>query len=560
MGNFQAKVKRIDALGQQERVTKHGTKFTVSKPGNSWFSKGSEVDFHITRDAIEKLIDLAAAQNPEIGGLGFGLHDKLGVDTVELDKKGSQRASNVVYANDGVWCNDRQQHYLHSVPMRTMNMAWHTHPGTMGSPSGKVGRALGDMGMFEEFFKLNEWMQVLYCPILTHGYAGNGDLSINLNPWVCVRDANEPCGFKIGLGKVIVHKNSSTLPAAMFNPVWEASVEINKQTISRKPLIESTPSVSTGQDIEMYISRIEGVVSSRFRGKTILCIGTGGGSYFVEKLVRYMPKKVILIDPDVVSISNLSRTNFTFSDAKNERKKTDALRERLHQINPFVEVDSYSSTMADMPEAQARGIAFEADLIVEGTDNFASKKLTNELARGLRKPALYIGVHAGAKSGRLIWSYPGISPCYECAAHDRYMAAAANSAVDLDAQRGSVVDIQLIDMTSLRVALAMLEAGQDSVMGRFFEQLKVHGSDIMIRTSLESEWGQGMFSALLSDLPKSPKPFAAELQQFFLGIDVTAFPATNRPECSCVRSKKVMNAYQNDWRASVDKPPFDIYM
>ena len=527
---FFADTHRAD--GATGGTTQHGTIYSITQPNEGFFTKNSDVDFHITREALDTFIDLAASAAPEIGGLGFGPHDKLGVDVIELDEAGSQRASSVAYANDGPWCNSRQQYYLRSAPIRTVQCAWHTHPGSMGHPSGKAGRALGDMGMFEAFFEQNEWMQNLYCPILTQGRDRDGYMVVNLNAWVCVRDPGATYGFTIGLGKVCVHDDASTFPDADFNPAWEAAVEASKRAVIDAQGVATTDS-SKDEQMANYVSRIEGVVSPAFRKKTVLCIGTGGGSYFVEKLARYMPKKLILVDPDVVSISNLSRTNFTFADALNERAKTDALRERVLQVNPFIEVESYSTTLANMSVKQARALVAEADLVVEGTDNFESKKLTNELARKLKKPALFIGVHADAKSGRLIWSYPDVTPCYECAAQERYRAAAQNIAVDLDAQHGSVVDIQLIDMTSLRIALAMLEAGRQSVMGRFFDALKTRGSDITIRTSLESEWGHTVWGALLGDLPTEPKSFAAELQTYLLGIDVTGFPVTRRDSCKC---------------------------
>jgi molybdopterin/thiamine biosynthesis adenylyltransferase len=386
-----------------------------------------------------------------------------------------------------------------------------------------------------------------------------------------VRNPDARLGFDINLAHIKVHQDASTFPEGVFNPAWEAEVEAAKQAVVQ-PLVSSerevvalaqaAATVETKPDFDKtwnaslqcadqrseYVKRIEGVVSPNLREKTILCIGTGGGSYFIEKLARYMPKKLILIDPDTVSISNLCRTNFAFSDATENRFKVDALSERVLHINPFIEIERHTTIMANMTEAELQAIVVQADLIVEGTDNFASKKLVNELARAYEKPALYIGVHVGAQSGRIVWSYPSVSSCYECVAQDRYRAAEAAlrdttaAPLNLDAQHGSVVDIQLIDMVSLRVTLAMLEAGQDSVMGRFFEHLQERGNDLMVRTSLDSPWGSQIFSALLDDLPMKPKPYADELAQYFVGIDVIALPGAVREDCDCQKHKKRLSA------------------
>lgn len=493
--------------------TKRGTKFEITRPIATTFGPISTHDFSISQDALHDLIDLAASRHPEIGGLGFGPSDKLGVDSIELDGAGSARGTRTVYANDGEWGCIRQEFHMAATPCRIVQMMWHTHPGSFGSPSQKVGRARGDIGMFEAFFEGNEWAEVLLTPILTQ----EGD-RIRLHPWVATRGKDGR--VEVGLGNVKI-LNPSKMPKAVFNADWERSVD------------EST-------NRSEYVKRLSGIVSEKFRSKTILMVGTGGGSYQAEKLARYMPKKLILIDPDVVSISNLSRTNFTYEDAICSKPKVSALQERLKSINPFLEVEALPEKLEDLSLSVLRKLLREVDIIVEGSDSFQSKKFTNEVARLYKKKAVFIGVHAGAQSARIIAFDPGSTPCYECVANDRYQNTAVGVEADLPGQAGAVADLQLVDMTALKIILGMLESGEETSMGRFYTNMIVRGSEVIVRTTVESAFGSTWFDALLSDLPVEPKPYAKELSLYFLGIDATVISNRARPGCACCPTESAL--------------------
>lgn len=499
------------ATNGRTKETKRKTKYVIRKPASTRHGPVSAHEFSITRAALHDLIDYAASDDPEIGGLGFGPFERLGVDTVELDVAGSKRATSTVYTNDGAWGIKRQNAHMDATPCRTLQMMWHTHPRNANDPSSKVGRARGDVGMFEEFFNGNEVAQVLLCPILTINEKG----VVQLNPWVAERIEG---GVKVGLANIKMGA-ARKMPEAVFNPAWLAS---QKESDERSA----------------YVKRLKGVVSDSFRNATILMVGVGGGSYMAEKLARYMPKKIILVDPDVVEMSNLARTTFTYQDATSKRPKVEALRERILAINPFVEVDVVFSTLEHMSKRALRDLIKSVDLIVEGTDSFGSKKLTNEVARIYQRPAVFIGIHAKAESGRVIFYVPGKSPCYQCTAPERYEVAETGRLLNLDGQAGSVVDIQLVDMIALKVVLAILDRNEDTSMGRFYRSLAKKGNEISIRTTPECEYGKTLFSALLSDLPTDPKPYAKELTDAFLGIDSVVMPSRYRAGCECLKPGK----------------------
>jgi hypothetical protein len=132
--------------------------------------------------------------------------------------------------------------------------------------------------------------------------------------------------------------------------------------------------------------------------------------------------------------------------------------------------------------------------------------------------AVFVGLHEGARGGRIVWSVPGETPCYRCVAADRYAAhdERGADATDLPGGVGLLVDVQIVDMLAAKIALAILERGTSSAAGRFFASMGGR-TEVIIRTSREYEYGQILWDAVLGDLPDSPKPSAAEIEGLLCG-------------------------------------------
>ena len=106
--------------------------------------------------------------------------------------------------------------------------------------------------------------------------------------------------------------------------------------------------------------------------KTILIIGLGGvGSYALETLVRTGIKKIIIVDGDIVDISNLNRQLMTLTTNVG-LNKTDVWESRIKQINPECEVIKYTSFITkDNLE-----MLFEnkVDYVIDACDTLDTKK------------------------------------------------------------------------------------------------------------------------------------------------------------------------------------------
>ena len=148
----------------------------------------------------------------------------------------------------------------------------------------------------------------------------------------------------------------------------------------------------------------------RLRGGSVLCIGAGGlGSPALMYLAAAGVGRIGIVDADTVEHSNLHR-QLLYTDVQIGRKKADAARERLQAINPHVEVSSYPQRFTAQ---NAAGLLGEYDVIVDGSDNFATRYLTSDVATWLKKPNIYGSVMKF--DGQVTVFAPHLGgPCYRC--------------------------------------------------------------------------------------------------------------------------------------------------
>lgn len=149
----------------------------------------------------------------------------------------------------------------------------------------------------------------------------------------------------------------------------------------------------------------------RIMDATVLIVGAGAlGSVSSEMLARAGVKKIILVDRDYVEASNLQRqTLFTDRHASEKTPKVVGAKERLLEIRPDLELDVHISH-CDAPMLET--LAGEADIILDGTDNFDTRLLINDVAWKLGIPWVYAAcVEASYSSCGFV---PGETPCYRC--------------------------------------------------------------------------------------------------------------------------------------------------
>jgi adenylyltransferase/sulfurtransferase len=142
---------------------------------------------------------------------------------------------------------------------------------------------------------------------------------------------------------------------------------------------------------------------------SVLLIGTGGlGSPLAMYLAAAGVGRIGLVDFDVVDLSNLQRQ--VIHSTKNVgRSKLKSAKDFLHGLNPRVHVDTYEKQFSS---ENAMQIAADYDLIIDGTDNFPTRYLVNDVAVLLNKPNVYGSIFRFEGQASVFWAEKG--PCYRC--------------------------------------------------------------------------------------------------------------------------------------------------
>src|SRR5512137_784713 len=124
----------------------------------------------------------------------------------------------------------------------------------------------------------------------------------------------------------------------------------------------------------------------KLKASSVLIIGTGGlGSPVSLYLAAAGVGRIGLVDYDVVEESNLQR-QVVHGTGKIGRLKVDSARERLNDLNPAIQIDVYNEVFSS---ANAMEIAAPYDVVVDGSDNFPTRYLSNDLCVLTDKPNIY---------------------------------------------------------------------------------------------------------------------------------------------------------------------------
>jgi sulfur-carrier protein adenylyltransferase/sulfurtransferase len=147
----------------------------------------------------------------------------------------------------------------------------------------------------------------------------------------------------------------------------------------------------------------------KLKSSAALVIGTGGlGSPVSMYLAAAGVGRIGLVDYDVVDFSNLQR-QIVHGTSGIGRLKIETARDRLLDINPDITVDVYNEPFTS---ANAMRIARGYDVIIDGTDNFPTRYLTNDVAVFLGIPNVYGSIFRFDGQASVFYAKEG--PCYRC--------------------------------------------------------------------------------------------------------------------------------------------------
>ncbi len=145
----------------------------------------------------------------------------------------------------------------------------------------------------------------------------------------------------------------------------------------------------------------------------MLCVGAGGlGSPVALYLAAAGVGTLGIIDDDVVDRSNLQR-QIIHGTGDVGRPKTESARDRVRDVNPHVHVEPFETRLTS---ANALDILRDFDVVVDGTDNFPTRYLTNDACVLLGKPNVYGSIFRF--EGQASVFATAEAPCYRCLFRD----------------------------------------------------------------------------------------------------------------------------------------------
>ena len=187
--------------------------------------------------------------------------------------------------------------------------------------------------------------------------------------------------------------------------------------MSLPPLVEPAPELSR-QEVMRYsrhliIPDVATAGQKRLKNAKVLAIGAGGlGSPALLYLAAAGVGTLGIVDFDVVDESNLQR-QVIHGQSDIGRSKAESARDSIKEINPLIDVVLHEERL---DSTNVFEVFEQYDLIVDGTDNFATRYLVNDAAFFLGKPYVWGSIYRFDGQASVFWpTAPGAdAPCYRC--------------------------------------------------------------------------------------------------------------------------------------------------
>lgn len=213
----------------------------------------------------------------------------------------------------------------------------------------------------------------------------------------------------------------------------------------------------------------------KLKAASVLLVGAGGlGSPLAMYLAAAGVGRIGLVDYDVVDYSNLQR-QVIHGTKDVGRLKLESAKETMLDINPHVQVDTYE---VPLTSANALEILAPYDVVVDGTDNFPTRYLTNDACVLLGKPNVYGSIFRF--EGQLSVFYAKEGPCYRCLFPEPPPPGAVPSCAEggvLGVLPGTVGAMQATEAIKLILGIG------ESMIGRLllYDALNMEVTEVMLR-------------------------------------------------------------------------------
>jgi len=244
------------------------------------------------------------------------------------------------------------------------------------------------------------------------------------------------------------------------------------------PLVDPGPALSAQQarrySRQIVIPQIQESGQERIRNAKVLCIGAGGiGSPALMYLAAAGVGTIGIVDFDTVDETNLHR-QILYGQSDIGKKKVDVAKSKIEESNPLVSVTTYP---VRINPSNVLEIMAGYDIVIDATDNFATRYLINDAAVLLNKPYVWGSVNRFDGQAAVFWSTLG--PCYRCLHPEPPAPGTVQNCADagvLGVLCASIASIQVNEVIKAITGIGELQIGKLMI----YEALEAEHSKIDI--------------------------------------------------------------------------------
>ena len=244
------------------------------------------------------------------------------------------------------------------------------------------------------------------------------------------------------------------------------------------PLVNPGPALSAQQarrySRQIVIPQIQASGQERIRNARVLCIGAGGlGSPALMYLAAAGVGTIGIVDFDTVDETNLHR-QVLYGQSDIGKKKVDVAKSKIEESNPLVSVTTYP---VRINPSNVLEIMAGYDIVIDATDNFATRYLINDAAVLLNKPYVWGSVNRFDGQAAVFWS--SLGPCYRCLHPEPPAPGTVQNCADagvLGVLCASIASIQVNEVIKAITGIGELQIGKLMI----YEALEAEHSKIDI--------------------------------------------------------------------------------
>ncbi|MDA3923988.1 MAG: ThiF family adenylyltransferase [Kiritimatiellae bacterium] len=404
----------------------------------------SEPPVTITQNVLDQIVATIASRPPESGGLFGGDRPKQKISRFFFD------------------ANANVTHSAYSLEQKTfekVSEAWddengdkvigviHSHPDGCISPTGSDEKYAAVM--------LNSLpdMERLFLPIVVFENGRHaGKCECVIRPYVAYRNCE---GDHAVIRRVLLNIEDETGKITDQVETYRVRVPSPYAKVQDAYSDDTFVRVRTAYDMDLM------------RQSRVVIAGVGGASEFIESLARAGVGEFVLIDPDVVALTNLATQQTYRRDLGKDKVKV--LAERIRDINPSANVLPLRNRLESLDDTRMEQLLKESfpfgreaprrTLLCGCTDSFPAQSRVNRLAINFAVPSLCAQMYLEGRGAEVTFTHPDLTPaCHRCALASRYHAYESGTVERVGSEGSNVFATVRVNATCGFIALALLHA------------------------------------------------------------------------------------------------------